>query len=59
MEEGNENHEKIKNGIKEISKDAEERVEIEKNVDMMGSILPQTGLRKPSRQPRGLWRDLG
>ena len=40
----NENHEKMWNRVKYISKDTEKRVKIEKYEGISGSILPQTGL---------------
>ena len=58
MDQRNENHEKneTESNTKEV--DLKERYKIEKCVEIAGSIQPQTGLRRPSRQPGGLRRDL-
>ena len=59
MDQRNENHEKkneTESNTKEV--DLKERYKIEKCIEIAGSIQPQTGLRRPSRQPGGLRRDL-
>ena len=58
MDQRNENREKKETESNTEEVDLKERYKIEKCREIAGSILPQAGLRKPSRQPGGLRRDL-
>ena len=58
MDQRNENHEKNETESNTGEVDLKERYKIEKCVEIAGSIQPQTGLRRPSRQPGGLRRVL-